>query len=284
MTSETGAPDGEPKKKSKIRRAWSLYRWFDRFRGWSDWYNWLSGFLQTKAGVAAAVGSAAAVTTATAVVVHTVMTETPPPPPPPPPVEIAAPEPVRETKSSVIFAIEGRDKAGRRGAFDVVVAQKEFLWVRKSSDEIEKSGVVIPTADIAGQVFDAYIRLGLEEAKEIIAVGTASQEGDAKEETERAGKRAERTAEILASVVDAEIPIWTLEPRPVPGAEPRRRGRRHQLAATVHGHRRQRARARYQSRGSARRRHDGPEQAPEPQGLLRLRPRHVPLIGLRRDW
>lgn len=210
MTSETGAPDGEPKKKSKIRRAWSLYRWFDRFRGWSDWYNWLSGFLQTKAGVAAAVGSAAAVTTATAVVVHTVMTETPPPPPPPPPVEIAAPEPVRETKSSVIFAIEGRDKAGRRGAFDVVVAQKEFLWVRKSSDEIEKSGVVIPTADIAGQVFDAYIRLGLEEAKEIIAVGTASQEGDAKEETERAGKRAERTAEILASVVDAEIPIWTL--------------------------------------------------------------------------
>ena len=31
-----------------------------------------------------------------------------------------------------------------------------------------------------------------------------------KEETERALKRAERTAEIVASVVDAEIPIWTL--------------------------------------------------------------------------
>jgi hypothetical protein len=213
MTSETGSPNGEPEKKSKIRRAWSYYRWIDRMRGWSDWYNWLSGFLQTKAGVAAAVGSAAAVTTATAVVVHTVMTE---PPPPPPPIETAATEPrppaepVRETKSSVIFAIEGRDKAGRRGAFDVVVAQKEFLWVRKSSEEIEKSGAIVPSADIAGLVFDAYIKTGLEEAKEIIAVGTASQEGDAKEETERAGKRAERTAEIVASVVDAEIPIWTL--------------------------------------------------------------------------
>src|SRR5262245_9243541 len=201
MTSETGAPDGEPKKKSKIRRTWGYYRWADRVRGWSDWYNWLSGFLQTKAGIATAVGSAAAVTTATVVAVQTVMTE---PPPPPPPIETAATEPpppaepVRETRSSVIFAIEGRDKAGRRGAFDVVVAQKEFLWVRKSSDEIEKSGVIVPGADIAGEVFDADIKSGLAEAKEIIAVGTASQEGDAEEETERALKRAERTGEIVA--------------------------------------------------------------------------------------
>lgn len=214
MSSAPELPAGEPKKKSKIRRAWSAYGWFNRIREAPDWFQWLASFLQTKAGVAAAVGSAAAVTTATVVVVHNVMVEVPPPPPP---VEIVAPEPppppsepVRETKSSVIYAIDGRDKAGRRGAFDVVVAQKEFLWVRGSSEEVEKSGTIIPNANITTEVFDAEIKAGLEDAKEIIAVGTASQEGDAKEETERAGKRAQRTAELVATVVASQIPISTL--------------------------------------------------------------------------
>jgi len=213
---ESGGEDAE-KKKSNLKRAWSIYRWYDRISGWNDWYNWIASFLKTKAGAAVAIGSTAAVTTATAVVVHNALQA--PPPPPPPPVEVAAPappspppaaEPVRETKGSQIFAIEGKDKAGRKGTFDVVVAKKEFLWVRKSSEEIEKDGKTIPGAEIASQVLDEDVKAALGEAREIIAVGTASQEGDAREETERAGKRARKTAEIVVSGVAPTVPIWTL--------------------------------------------------------------------------
>jgi hypothetical protein len=212
---EPGGEDAE-KKKSKIKRAWGYYRWYDRISGWNDWYNWLSSFLKTKTGAAVAIGSTAAVTTATAVVVHNALQA--PPPPPPAPVEVAAPapppppasEPVRQTQGTLIYAIEGKDKAGRKGTFDVVVAKKEFLWVRKSSEEIEKDGKAIPGADIANQVLDDDVKAALGTAREIIAVGTASQEGDAKEETERAGKRAKKTAEIVVSGVAPTVPIWTL--------------------------------------------------------------------------
>jgi hypothetical protein len=51
-----------------------------------------------------------------------------------------APAEVRQTKNSVVFAIEGKDKAGRRGTFDVVVLNKNFLWVRGSAEELEKDG------------------------------------------------------------------------------------------------------------------------------------------------
>ena len=209
---DTGAPEG--KKKSKLRRAWSLYSWMNRIRKAPDWYQWVVSLLQTKAGVAAAVGSAAVVTTTAAVVVHQAMVATPPPPPPP--VEIAAPapppppEPVRQTQGTQIFAIEGKDKAGHRATFDVVVAKKEFLWVRKSSDEIERDGKAIPGAEIAAQVLDADVRAALGTASEIIAVGTASQEGDAREETGRAGRRAVKTAEIIVAGIAPTVPIWTL--------------------------------------------------------------------------
>lgn len=221
MDPTAGDPSEPGKKKSKIRRAWSAYRWFDRVRGWHDWSNWIAGLFQTKAGVVAAVGTTAAVTTAGVVVVHNAIVDRPPPPPieiaapkleppPAPPPPAPPPEPVKQASNSVIFAIEGKDKAGRRGAFDVVVAQKDFLWVRKSSDDLEKAGKTIPGSDIAKEVFDADIKSGLDAAEGIIAVGTASQEGDAREEKERAGKRAQRTATLVAEAVDAKIPIWTL--------------------------------------------------------------------------
>lgn len=220
-------------KTKKVRRAWSLYKWADRLWNWHDWYTWLYSFLQTKAGVAAAMATTAAVTTTAAVVTHNVVEqpaaepyaqvetvplpptpappkvvvkeEPPPPPPPPPPPKIE-----RQTESTVIFAIEGRDAAGRKGTFDVVVAKKEFLWVRKSADQIEKAGQVVPNEALASEIFDDEVRRGLERALGIIAVGTASQEGNATVETERAQLRARRTAEIVTPVIDPSTPIWTL--------------------------------------------------------------------------
>jgi hypothetical protein len=59
-------------------------------------------------------------------------------------------------------------------------------------------------------VLDQEVRDGLASAREIIAVGTASQEGDPAAETARAGKRAARTADIVATAIDAAIPISAL--------------------------------------------------------------------------
>lgn len=197
-------------KSKNARRAWSTYKWFDRIRNWQDWYNWISAFLQTKAGAVAALGTTAVLTT-TAVVVHNAVVD--PYAAPYVPTEVAplvAPEPVRQTKGTLIFEIEGRDKAGRRGTFDVVVAKKQFLWVRGSAEELEKDGRTISGAELTGDVLDQEVRDGLASAREIIAVGTASQEGDAAQERARAARRAARTAELVSAAIGASIPVSTL--------------------------------------------------------------------------
>src|SRR5262249_9704825 len=126
------------------------------------------------------------------------------------PTEIVAPSNVRQTQSTRIFAITGRDREGRRGTFDVVVANKDFLWVRGSSDELENAGTVASAEILAREVLDADVQASLRTSTGIIAVGTASQEGDAKEETERAARRAKRTAELVQGAVEANMPISTL--------------------------------------------------------------------------
>lgn len=192
-------------KTKKARRAWSAYKWFDRIRNWNDWYNWIASFLQTKAGAAVALGSTAVITTS-AVVVHNRVVD--PYAEPYVQTEVAPlADPMRQTKSTLIFAIEGHDKAGRRGTFDVVVARKQFLWVRGSAEDLEKNGVKISGDQLAIDVLDQEVRDGLANAREIIAVGTASQEGDPVAEKARAGKRAARTADIVATAIDASIPI-----------------------------------------------------------------------------
>lgn len=195
-------------RKSKLKHAWGLYRWFDRISGWHDWSTWIASFFQTKAGLVVVLGSTAALTTA-AVVTHNVLDD--------PygdiftPTEIVAPAgSVRQTQSTRIFAIEGRDKAGRHGTFDVVVANKDFLWVRGSADELEKAGQTMSGEALTREVLDADVRASLSSSIGIIAVGTASQEGDAKEERERAARRAKRTAELVQGAIDTGIPISTL--------------------------------------------------------------------------
>jgi hypothetical protein len=197
-------------KSKKVRRAWSTYKWFDRIRNWQDWYTWISSFLQTKAGAAVALGSTAVLTTA-AVVVHNAVVD--PYADPYVPTEVAplaAAEPMRQTKGTLIYAIEGHDKAGRRGTFDVVVARKQFLWVRGSAEDLEKDGHILARDTLASELLDAEVRDGLSSAHEIVAVGTASQEGDPAEEKARAGRRAARTAEIVRSAIDGKVPVSSL--------------------------------------------------------------------------
>jgi hypothetical protein len=208
MSLDTDKLKQQFQKTKKVRRAWSAYKWFDRLRNWNDWYSWIASFLQTKAGAAVALGSTAVITTS-AVVVHNVVVD--PYAEPYVQTEIAPlADPMRQTKGTLIFAIEGRDKAGRRGTFDVVVARKQFLWVRGSAEDLEKDGRKITGDELAGDVLDQEVRDGLANAREIVAVGTASQEGDPAAEKARAGRRAVRTAEIVSTAVAPAVPVSSL--------------------------------------------------------------------------
>lgn len=117
---------------------------------------------------------------------------------------------VRRTANSIVFQVEGFDKQNRRGLFDIVVLKKKFLWVRSSYNQLERDGVVIPLDMISETIFDRDMRNTLEAATDIVALGTASQEGSAKTEVARANRRARETAKLIKSALDNEVPIWVL--------------------------------------------------------------------------
>lgn len=182
----------------RARRAKQGYDWYGRL-------DWLTSLFKTKAEIAMAVGSAgvvgtvAGITAMDAVESRRLATERP-----------VLVESERTTQTSTVFTIEGWDKAGKRGLFDVVVANKEFLWVKGSAEELEKGGRVIKTVEIADELFDAEVQGALAGARELIAVGTASQEGSAEEEKARAERRARTTADLAASRVAPDTPISVL--------------------------------------------------------------------------
>lgn len=117
---------------------------------------------------------------------------------------------VRKTANAIVFQVEGYDKQNRRGLFDVVVLKKQFLWVRSSYDQLERDGVVIPLASVSDTILDRDMRSTLESATDIIAVGTASQEGSMRTEIRRANRRARETAKLIKSALNNKVPIWVL--------------------------------------------------------------------------
>ena len=203
------AAEGETKRRRVlIDRLWRGYRAYDKGAGWWDRISWLLGLFKTNAGMAVAVASVGTVGTLGAVAIRDNVIE-----PHRAAIETAAlqsKETVRQTRNSTVFAIEGKDKLGRRGTFDVVVLNKSFLWVRGSADELEKDGTTIAGDDLASAVLDDEVRAALADAKAVIAVGTASQEGDAAEERDRAERRARTAAGLVGDAITANVPVWTL--------------------------------------------------------------------------
>jgi hypothetical protein len=200
----------EGRRRGPLGWLWRGYRVYDKGAGWWDRISWLLGLFKTNAGMAVAVASVGAVGTVGAVAIrdniiepHRAAIETAA-------IETQPKEEVRQTRNSMVFTIEGKDKAGRRGVFDVVVLNKSFLWVRGSSDELEKDGKTIARADLSAAVLDEEVRAALLDAKEVIAVGTASQEGSAAEEQARAERRARTAAQLVGGAVTANVPVWTL--------------------------------------------------------------------------
>lgn len=181
------------------RRGKTLYDWADRIRWLFQQLFRTKAEMALVAGSTAVIGGVAGFTLMDAVEARRLAREVP-----------AAVEKVRSTENSTVFTIEGWDKAGKRGLFDVVVAKKEFLWVKGSAEELEKEGHVFKGADIGTAIFDGEVSAALAGAHEIIAVGTASQEGEAVEEKARALRRAQATATLSQSAIGPDMPVWSL--------------------------------------------------------------------------
>ncbi len=196
------------RRRRLIDRLWRGYRIYDKGSGWWGRINWLLGLFKTNAGIAVGVATFGTAGTLGAIAIrdnviepHRIAIET---------AALKPKEEVRQTRNSTVFTIEGKDKAGRRGTFDVVVLNKSFLWVRGSADALEKDGKTIAGSDLAAAVLDEEVRAALADAKEVIAVGTASQEGSATDEQERAGRRARSAAALVTNAVKGDVPVWTL--------------------------------------------------------------------------
>lgn len=111
---------------------------------------------------------------------------------------------------TLAFPIDGADQSGRRALFDVVVLTKNYGWVRGSTDTLERGDQKLSAADIETEVLAPQLRDGLKGARQLIAVGLASQEGELEREIQRGGLRAVRTASWVRNAVDPAIPMYTL--------------------------------------------------------------------------
>jgi hypothetical protein len=133
--------------------------------------------------------------------------EAPPPPPPPaPPVRVET----NRWGNATIYPIEGKDAAGRRALFEVAVLPKELTWQRKDSDHLSREGEMLTQAQTLTEVFVDDFRQGLNRSGAVMAVGVASQEGDVREEAERARKRGETAAAWLVEMLPSTTAIWML--------------------------------------------------------------------------
>lgn len=140
--------------------------------------------------------------------------------------EVAAPEQIANTPSdpatpavtvateqrgdATVFPIDGLDSAGRRVFFDVLVLSKDYNWVRGSALEIAKGSETLTPDAVQSTIFSEPVRWGLTNASDVIAVGAASQEGQATAELERANQRSRTSAAWLEAFVSPTTAIWLL--------------------------------------------------------------------------
>jgi len=168
-------------------------------------YNWL-GVAKIGAGnVAAGVTAASVVAAGSSMIVYDAVDHQIRAKATPPPVVMT-----RWDDNSVVFPITGFDKAGRKASFNVLLLTKEYSWSRGSTNELVKSGRTLSPAEVLTEVFSNRVRDGLKSARELIAVGIASQEGNPETELQRAGLRARQTAEWTRAALGPEVRMLTL--------------------------------------------------------------------------
>lgn len=206
--SEASNDAASKRERGKVRRAYGWYQWYSRFnwlrRAWIFFWDFKTG-ADVVAAVAAlgVVGTAAGMATYDAVDYRQRVA-----------AEIAAKKRHITTKrwsdNSSVYSVVGRDAAGRKAWFDMLVWDKDFTWVRGSWEELEHKGQQLPEAAVQAKVFTRDVRNGLAQSAEFIAVGIASSEGDPIAERERAARRAATSARWLAAAMGDGVPITLL--------------------------------------------------------------------------
>ena len=183
----------------RLRRAWS---WYNRAHSGYGWLGWLLG---GKTGAVVGITALAGLAGVTGIAVTQ-------PDLLPSLFNRSVPVAVvtQQWDDSIVFPIEGHDKAGRKAAFDVVVKTRNITWVHGSADQLAKSGQPISDTDIATQLFGPEVRQGLARSADVIAVGAASEEGTESEETTRAERRGRTAGVWLAQALSPQTHIWVL--------------------------------------------------------------------------
>ena len=118
--------------------------------------------------------------------------------------------PTKHWDNSVVFPIDGVDKAGRKASFDVVQKTQDVAWVRGSADHVAKNEAPIPDGSLGAELFGPEVKAGLAPSPDLIAVGLASHEGAASDEQARAEKRGQTAAGWMGQTVGAGKTMWVL--------------------------------------------------------------------------
>lgn len=199
--------DSGEKRKEKRRLA---FLWLRRANAGRSWGLRLYHFLQTKAGAVAVTGAGAAAVTGGAVVLAPDLFRAPPPPPPA--VAIVQPAPAAPemlADDTTVFTMEGRDQAGRKVVFEVLVLSNAFSWMRGSATELTRDGKTLDGTAVLEQVFGGPVRERLQRASDLVAVGAASSEGAVAAEEARAEQRARTAAGWVLKAAPGK-PVWSL--------------------------------------------------------------------------
>ena len=112
--------------------------------------------------------------------------------------------------NSIVFPLEGKDKAGKKATFDFVAKTKDYSWIRGQADQVTINGTPIGAADVTAQLFGPEVAKGLAPSADLIAVGVASSEGTLAEENSRAAQRGKTAAGWADKNVGGNKGLWVL--------------------------------------------------------------------------
>ncbi len=116
----------------------------------------------------------------------------------------------RWSRSTVVFPITGRDAAGRRARFDFIVATNDISWRRGSPFYLERDNGILYPQRVIETLFTPNLMWRLNNAADVIAVGSASEEGRPAVEKVRAAQRAESAAEWIKTATSSRKRVWEL--------------------------------------------------------------------------
>jgi hypothetical protein len=112
--------------------------------------------------------------------------------------------------AAMLYEVAGRDRQGRVAWFDFIVLSRGTVWVRGRTDQISREGALIDADAFKSVVIDRQLGARIAAARQLIAVGVASVEGEQASEEARAEARARRIAEWLVGAVPTNVPVWSL--------------------------------------------------------------------------